>query len=165
MWGIAAMVVMLMVTGMYTMSYENNTSASVQSSANMLAASMATYRTAVVSYFSENPNQYQSVDLDTLKSAGVLPAWSTLYTQPAASKWANYRDPSSGIIYVYSASALNTNITAEVAALSQNSILAGVYRAGDTTLFSPAFGDTGIALPSAGAAIPDGSPIWIAFRH
>jgi hypothetical protein len=166
MWSIAVLVVLMMVTGLYTVSHEANVPTGLQSSANTLAASMATYRSAVVSYFSQNPDQYQSVSIDTLKSAGVLPTWSTLYTQPATSKWANYRDPATGIIYIYAGTPLDTNITAEVAALSQNSILAGVFRSGDTTLFSPLFGNTGIALPSpASVAIPNGSPLWIAFRH
>jgi hypothetical protein len=159
-------VILLMVTGIYSTAYEAQVPAMSRPAAATIAASMATYRTAVVDYFSLNPGIYQSVDMATLKSSGVLPSWSMLYAQPATSRWANYRDPSSGIIYIYASSAPDVNIASEIASLSKNSILTGVYHTGDTTLHSPVFGDTGVMLSSAvGTLIPNGSPLWLAMRH
>jgi hypothetical protein len=75
--------------------------------------------------------------------------------------WANYRD-SDGMIYVYASPLPQTNVFTEVMKLTQNSVLVGVFRTGDTTLFSPVHGDTKRKLPPASVAIPDGSPVWIA---
>jgi hypothetical protein len=164
MWSYAALLVLTSAIGAYLTINKEQTAATEQASAEALAANMATYRAAVVDYFSANPGVYPSVSIEDLKAAGVLPQWSSLYTQPATSKWANYRD-ASDIIYVYASSPLAVNITSDIAALSKNSILTGVYRTGDTALYSPVFGQTQIPLPPlAQVSIPNGSPLWIAMR-
>lgn len=128
-----------------------------------LARDMAHYREAVIAYFAQNPGVYPRVDTATLVDANVLPSWSTLQDRPTLPMWAHYRD-SDGMLYVYTASVPDTNLVPELMKLTQNSVLIGVYRAGDNTLYSPVLGDTGRKLPASGSvAIPEGSPVWIAF--
>lgn len=162
MWNLLMLSVLLSVAGYYAMVGEEHQQLAQQSQAETLAGSMATYRDAVQRYFDAHPTQYQGVDIATLKAANALPSWSALYTQPSTSIWANYRD-TNGAIYIYAASRPPVDIVSEILALSQNSVLAGVYRSGDTTLHSPAYGDTGIPLPAPSkVSIPHGSPVWIA---
>jgi type II secretory pathway pseudopilin PulG len=149
-------------TGFYAMLGEQNQQRAQQSQAETLAGSMATYREAVRNYFIAHPAQYQPVDIATLKSSNVLPSWSTLYTQPSSSIWANYRE-TNGTIYIYAASLPPVSIVSEIATLSQNSVMTGIFRSGDTTLYSPVFGNTSIPLPQPSkVTIPNGSPVWIA---
>lgn len=162
MWNLLVLSVLLSVTGYYAMVGDEHQQLVQQSQAETLAGSMATYRDAVQRYFNAHPAQYGSVDITTLKNANALPSWSPLYTQPSSSIWANYRD-TNGAIYIYAASLPPVNIVSEILALSQNSVLAGVYRSSDVSLHSPAFGDTGIPLPAPSkVSIPNGSPVWIA---
>ncbi len=97
----------------------------------------------------------------TLRASGALPAWSPLAGASATTIWANYRN-AAGTVYIYAAQPPERNIVADIVRLSHNSVLAGVYRSGDTNLYSPIFGDTQIKLPTpAEVAIPHGSPVWI----
>lgn len=162
MWNFLVLAVLMAVTGFYAMLGQQAEQTVQQSQAESLAGSMAIYREAVRSYFISNPTQFQSVDIATLKSSTALPSWSTMYTEPSTSIWANYR-AADGTIYIYAASLPPVNIVAEIAALSQNSVMTGVFRTGDTTLFSPVFGNTNIPLPApSNVTIPNGSPVWIA---
>lgn len=162
MWSSFVVIAMTAVAGAYIMFGQQHASSADQALASSLADSMGVYRAAVVEYFRQHPEQYQSVDMATLKESGVLPQWSKLYGQSQTAPWANYRD-ANGMVYIYAASRTAVNIVADVAKQSQNSIFAGVYHNGDTSLYSPVLGQTGIALPaSAGTIIPDGSPVWVA---
>lgn len=163
MWNLLVLVVMTTLASLYMGADQKNAVAAEQVKAENLAGSMAVYREAVINYFSQHPALVgTSVDLATLKINNALPAWSILYTQPATSTWANYRD-NDGMIYVYASAPAPYGVVADVLTLSQNSVLAGVYRSGDVTLYSPVFGDTGVKLPpSSAVAIPNGSPVWIA---
>ncbi|MFC7518872.1 type IV pilus biogenesis protein PilM [Herbaspirillum sp. GCM10030257] len=162
MWHILVLTVMASLTALYLGAEQKNVIAAEQVKVENSADNMALYREAVITYFSKNPSLYHSVDINTLKASNVLPTWSTLYTQPAAAIWTNYRD-SDGMIYIFASAPPPNSIVADVLKLSQNSVLAGVYRNGDSTLYSPVFGDTGIKLPlPAMAPIPHGSPVWIA---
>lgn len=164
MWQFVVLVVMTMLTGVYSLREHDREADVEQATAESVAGEMAVYREAVITWFSENPNQLQPVPIDTLRSNNLLPVWSTLRTNPAASIWANFRD-ADGLIYIYATTLPRVNIVNEVAKLSQNSVLAGVFRTGDATLHSPVFGNTGIKLPPAGVPIPNGSPVWIALRR
>ena len=126
-----------------------------------LARDMAHYREAVITYFAQHPTVYPRVDLTVLVNANVWPSWSKLQHKYTLPMWAHYRD-SDGMIYVYAASKPNVNLFPELMKLTQNSVLVGVYRTGDTTLNSPVLGNTGRKLPASGSVvIPDGSPVWI----
>lgn len=165
MWNIAIMVVMMALAGVYATVDTKSASVIRDTNAAKLADSMAIYRTAVTQYFTANGSPPQSVDIDTLKAANVLPEWSSLYVQPATSIWANYMD-AEGLIYIYAVSLPPPDVITHVLNLSHNSILAGVFRTGDTVLYSPVFGDTNIRLPAPSEAqIPNGSPVWVAMRE
>jgi hypothetical protein len=156
--------IMVSLTGFYRLIDEESMTAVEQVKAENLADSMAIYREAVVAYFTQHPGELGSVSIDKLKSTDALPSWSTLYQKPATSIWANYRHDD-GVIYIYASSPPPVDIAAEVVRLSQNSVLTGIFKTGDTTLHSPAYGDTKVTLPPpAKAPIPNGSPVWIAMR-
>lgn len=162
MWNLLVVVVIASLTGLYASFDKEFLLASENTEAVNLAKDMAIYREAVITYFDRNPTVYQSVDLDTLKAADVLPSWSTLYLRPRTSIWANYRD-TDGTIYIYASALPATNVFPELTKLTQSSVMVGVFRAGDTTLFSPVLGDTKRKLPpEASVDIPEGSPVWIA---
>ncbi|MET5012285.1 hypothetical protein AAHH80_34115, partial [Burkholderia pseudomallei] len=85
------------------------------------------YREAVSRYFGSHRNQFGAISEAVLQASGALPAW---YDQPAPSygaNWTNYRDVS-GLIYIYATAAPATDIAADIAKLSENSLLAGIYR-------------------------------------
>jgi hypothetical protein len=164
MWPLLIVAVMMSLTGFYQLIDKDGMAAREQARADHIAESMAIYRDAVAAYFTLHPAQFESIDINELKASKVLPSWSTLYQQPATSIWSNYRD-TDGLIYIYASSPPPVNISAEIVKLSENSKLAGQFRTDDTTLHSPAYGDTGIKLPPpAKAPIPNGSPVWIALR-
>ncbi|SFL98393.1 type IV pilus biogenesis protein PilM [Rugamonas rubra] len=161
MWNLAVLTALVSLAGYYAVADKAGLEAQSQARADSLAEGMALYRDAVARYFAGHPGGQRSVDLATLRASGALPAWSPLNGAAAATPWANYR-AAAGTIYIYAAQAPAENIVADVVRLSRNSVLAGVYRSGDSTLYSPIFGDTRIPLPTpADAAIPDGSPVWI----
>ena len=162
MWNLALLAVLVSLAGYYAGADKAGAEARRHARADSLAEDMALYRDAVARYFAGHAGGQRSVDLATLRASGALPAWSPLNGAAAATPWANYRN-AAGTIYIYAARAPADNIVADIVRLSRNSVLAGVYRGGDSTLYSPIFGDTRIALPTpAEAAIPDGSPVWIA---
>ena len=162
MWNLLMIVVIASLTGLYAAFDKEFMFANENVEAVNLAKDMAIYREAVITYFDRNPGVFQSVDLDTLIAADVLPSWSTLYARPRTPIWTNYRD-TDGMIYVYASSLPTPNVFPELVKLTQSSVLMGVYRAGDTTLYSPALGDTKRKLPPAtSVSIPEGSPVWIA---
>lgn len=162
MWPLAVLTVLLTLSGYYALDGQQRQTAAGQGRAEVLADSMAVYRQAVRQYFASYPGPQHSVSLAALRASHALPAWSPLYTGAGPALWANYR-AADGTIYIYAAATPAQNIAAELVRLSRNSVLAGVFRAGDATLYSPVFGNTGIPLPTpAEAAIPNGSPVWIA---
>jgi hypothetical protein len=161
MWYLAVMAAIASLSGLYVSIDKKLLLSNENMETVNLAKDMAIYREAVITYFARNPSIYRSVSLNTLKSANVLPAGSTLYSRPYTSIWANYRD-TDGMIYVYTSTLPTTNIYPEVMKLTQNSILVGVYRTGDTTLYSPAIGNTKHKLPSpTNVTIPEGSTVWV----
>lgn len=166
MWNFAALAVLFALTGLYASYARDGMAQAEQARAENIVGEMAVYRTAVVDYFTLQPAAVQvSINLNQLAAQNVVPTWSTLFTQPASSIWANYRT-ADGTIYIYAATPPRVNVVAEMLAYSQNSVLAGVFRAGDLTLYSPVFGDTNIPLPPAAeVSIPVGSPVWIAMRN
>lgn len=162
MWHIAMVLSLASLAGLYVTFDKPALLANENVAAVNLARDMAHYREAVIAYFAQNPGVYPRVDLTALLDANVWPSWSTLQDRPTLPMWAHYRD-SDGMLYVYAATKPNVNLFPELMKLTQNSVLVGVYRTGDTTLNSPVFGNTGRKLPASGSvAIPEGSPVWIA---
>lgn len=164
MWNILVVTIVMALAGYYAAAgpYANDAAgAGSAANATNFAEGMALYREAVVTYFSAHDLTNTSVSYPTLTGAGVVPAWSELATRTEPPIWANYRD-GSGTIYIYPTVLPPVNIVPEILRLSQNSVLAGVYRAGHSTLQSPLFGDTGIPLALGGVPVPDGAPVWLA---
>ena len=162
MWNLAVLTALVSLAGYYAVADKAGLEAQSQARADSLAEDMALYHDAVARYFAGHAGGQHSVELAALRASHALPDWSPLNGAAASTPWANYRD-AAGTIYIYAARTPADNIVADIVRLSRNSVLAGVYRGGDSTLYSPIFGDTGIARPTpADAAIPDGSPVWIA---
>lgn len=162
MWHILMILALASLGGLYATLYNDSVLANENAGTVVMARDMAHYREAVITYFNQNPSIYQSVALATLRDANVVPTWSTLFQRPSVSTWANYRD-TDGMIYVFAQSLPPANLLPELMKLTQDSVMVGVYRPGDTTLYSPIFGDTKRKLPSTGSvSIPAGSPVWIA---
>jgi hypothetical protein len=164
MWSVIIVAVMAALTGFYMLPAERSQLALENLQARELAESMGVYRQAVVAYFSANDVSNTSIGIDTLKAAGVVPTWSTLYTRSDTSIWTNYRD-SAGVIYIYPATLASTNIVSEVLKLSQNSMTFGIYRASDHSLYSPVDGTRVTMTSLSGLSIPDTAPVWMAARH
>lgn len=162
MWYTVILCIMVSLGGYHALSIQKNLALAEPARAVGIASDMATYRDAVIAYFTANPGHFNVVTLESLRAMNAIPSWSPLSNAANTSIWTNYRS-SDGTIFIYATSLPPANIVFEIAQLSRNSILAGVFRTGDTTLYSPVFGDTGIPLPPpADAPIPDGSPVWIA---
>ncbi len=164
MWSITVFVVMTALAGVYMLPAERSEMAVQDLKARELAESMGVYRQAVVAYFSASDVTDTSVDIDTLKGAGMVPTWSTLYTNSAATIWKNYRD-SAGVIYVYPATLPSANITSELLKLSQYSLTVGIYRNSDGSLYSPVDGARITLTSLGGVSIPDTAPVWMAARN
>jgi hypothetical protein len=164
MWAITMVVVMAALTGVYMLPPERSAMAVRDLTARELAESMGVYRQSVVKYFSANNVTNTSISIDTLKSTGVVPTWSTLYTQSSTAIWANYRN-SAGVIYIYPATMPSVNITSELMKLSQYSLTVGLYRASDNSVYSPVDGTRVTHASLAAVSIPDNAPVWMAARH
>lgn len=161
MWGLVIAMVMMSLTGLY-MNINKQQAANVeQARMERMADNMAVYREAVARYFGSHPAEYGRVGNQVLRAGNALPEW---YVPPSAANawdWVNYRD-TNGLIYIYASSALPFEITADIVRLSRNSVLAGSYRSGDATLYSPRYGSTNVPMPEiAMADIPHGSPVWV----
>ncbi|HYD63740.1 MAG TPA: type IV pilus biogenesis protein PilM [Noviherbaspirillum sp.] len=164
MWIIWIATAMISLTGFYSVANQVRSPVSVTTNSAALAASMAIYRTAVVTYLQANPGflgprvSDANVDL-TLRSR-----------YPRNPIWTNYIAPDQ-TIYIYASTLPPVDIAADIAGLSKNSILAG--RANTTTnrLESAVFPNTTQSLllpnipPLAAPPIPNGSPVWLAYRN
>jgi hypothetical protein len=162
MWGLIVALVLIAAGGWYSSSSSQSLAVVQSNLGKEVAVGMALYRQAVIDYFSAHDLRGTSVSLDTLKASNVLPSWSLLYQKSDQQVWENFRDQN-GTIYIYAISLPTVDILAEINALSQNSVMVGVYRQGKSTLQSGIFGDTGIPVTALAArGIPDGAPMWIA---
>ncbi|QGZ42152.1 PilM protein [Pseudoduganella flava] len=160
MWGIALMAVLLALGSAWAHQAQRGETAGRQQAAAITAEEMAVYRAAVARYFGvHDAERDTSVATATLRAEGMLRDWSTL----PADRWANYR-AADGTIYIYAAARPERDLGTAVATLAQGSLLAGVYRAGAATLYSPVHGDTGVPLAPllARRAVPADSPVWLA---
>ncbi|MFZ6774450.1 type IV pilus biogenesis protein PilM [Undibacterium sp. SXout7W] len=182
MWNVLALTTMLSLVGYYNLSEYRILPNPDRVAARNLAASMGTYRQAVINYSTANPT-------DTGHSVDPAAFFPTGYTVAAASIWSNYIEPD-GTIYIYPnpAKPLPVNITAEIVSLSQNSVLAGESGATDNMLHAPADIATPIdhinnnqdipmaedyhvtslipLTPSTSTLIvPPGSPVWLAYKN
>jgi hypothetical protein len=164
MWAIAMVVAMAALTGIYMLPAERSAMAVQDLTARELAESMSVYRQSVVKYFMANNVTDTSISIDALKNMGMIPTWSTLYTQSSSVIWANYRD-SAGVIYIYPTTMPSVNITSELKKLSQYSLNVGLYQASDNSLYSPVDGTRVTHTSLASRSIPDNAPVWIAARN
>lgn len=164
MWNFVIVAVMAALTGFYTLSSERSVANIKDQETRVQAESMGVYRQAVIAYFTAHNVTGTSVDIDTMKNEGMVPTWSTLYTDSAASIWANYRD-SAGIIYIYPTTLPSANIVNEVLKLSKYSMNVGIYSTSDGSLYSPADGNRITLTPLPGVSIPDTAPVWMAARN
>jgi hypothetical protein len=123
------------------------------------AGDMSVYRSAVVRYFTQNPDETGQVPPAALAAAGVLPSWSRLAADGGA-QWAHYRSDD-GTIFIYPREAQSRSIAAELEAVSAHSRMVGVHRSGEVYVRSPLGALVAVPVPAA-AAIPQGSPVWIA---
>jgi hypothetical protein len=185
MWNILVLTIILSVCGYYSMVGQQRLDANEKNIALSIAIGMGTYRQAVVSYYAQNPGAPLNTSLSaaTLSASGAFPNWAN--SASLCSQWNNFID-GNGMIYIYEQSPLPANIISDIVTLSQNSVLAGqaISNGGQLTLYAPA--DIGTAPPStlsqssgipeasdygaihdpivlpAAAAIPVGSPVWLA---
>jgi len=170
---------MISLTGYYSLVDEKVVPIAQDVNARNLATSMGVYRQAVINYASDKTH---STEINM--SVNPSEKFPTGYTTSSAALWTNYVD-GNGIIYIFPAAPLPVNITSEIVALSQNSILAGESNSTGDALIAPAdphpprrwinndqdiplakdyLGSTPIPLPPA-AAIPANSAIWLALRN
>lgn len=162
MWAMLVLVVMVSLTGLYTLTVEKNFFQSARQEESNLAESMSTYRAGVIRYLSANPG-FAGGPVSTAQLNPLLPTWYVVPQKPDLTPlWRNYVAPDR-TIYVHAASPLPRSFVSAIVQLARNSVLAGVSPDG-LTLYSPAdfTGMPPIALPAA-AGIAAGSPVWIAF--
>jgi hypothetical protein len=165
MWNLVVITVLAAMASVYASLGERTAAVIEPAMSRDTAENMALYREAVIQYYTANDVKNYSVDLETMKAANVVPTWSTLYTNSATAIWANFR-AADGTIYVYAASLPSMNIQADLARVSRNSYLVGMYKRQGQTLYSPVYGDTGISLAAlASKHIPDNAPVWIGYRR
>lgn len=124
-----------------------------------LAGNMAVYRDAVLTYLRNNPGF-----IGTTIPANQLPLPTWGYVPNSI--WAHYIAPDSyRTIVIYASTRPPVDITAELMELSKNSILAGRINTATNRLESPVHGNTNILIPlPPGATIPNGTPVWLAYR-
>lgn len=164
MWGMLVVFVMTALVGFYRVPTEHNLNRVEEVKARELAESMGLYRKAVSDYYTKYDKLSYVVRLAELKSEGLVPQWSELYTNSSTSIWSNYRD-NDGTIYVFAASTPPVNIVTDLMQLSRNSLTVNVYRRTGSYLYSPIDGRY-IPHPSlSGLSIPDGAPVWLAARN
>lgn len=120
-------------------------------SANALAVNMAEYRQAVIEYVvTLHPGFQGTIPDDDL--AGI-----TAYAPNG--HWCNYVQGDTVVIYAKVKPAVP--IDGEMAKLARGSVFAGVALDGEVV--PPGDASVAIALPAGiAAAIPDGSPVWLA---
>jgi PilM len=176
MWMIMILVVMMSVTGYYTLANDIRNPPPISIKGTDFAASMAIYRAAVITYATQYYALY-AVNYSGVVADGALPLPSW-YRLPAPALWTNYLAPD-GTILIYTLSALPVNIVAELTDMSKNSVLVGEYNATTNRIDSPVAGlsyvpgGSDIVFDAAskilltlppGTVIPDRSPIWLAYR-
>ena len=183
MWNFLVLAMLFSVAGYYAMTDQKQVAATQTAQIQLtLAGDMAIYRQAVIDYYKANPGAPLNGAVSTPVLSAYFPGWSN--TAELSAQWSNWID-GNGTIYIYTQAPLPTNIISSIVSLSQNSILAGeaVMQGGQLVLYAPAdiptappstmgsssglpyasdYGPHGaLALPPA-AAIPAGSPVWLA---
>lgn len=143
--------------GVYTL-FDSEAASPVPSTLTAgMAASMSTYREAVVAYAAANPTFTGAVAED------VLTQQSLLSTDTFDTLWQNYIVPNTDVrgslVVIYSTSQTATKVIVDMEQLAQGSALAGVSESG--SIVSPS--NPVVPLPSAiASSIPNGEPVWMA---
>ncbi|HEY4542828.1 MAG TPA: hypothetical protein VIG66_10705 [Noviherbaspirillum sp.] len=161
MWNIVVVAVMAALTGFYMLPAEQSMSRNHELEARQMAISMGVYRQAVRAYYTANNGTLNySVTVAELNAGNFLPEWSHLRALGENGPWANYRN-AAGTVYVYPKELPTRNMLAELLDVAHRSVNVAVYRAADSSLYSP--GDNQrFPHPQTGGGIPDGAPVWIA---
>jgi hypothetical protein len=151
MWGLVFVFSMVTAMGAFMILQEARTPVAEQALDSRLAVNMAFYRSLVLDHLRGHPIASGTVPDDVL----AFPDW---YMRHPA--WRNEVLPD-GTVVVYAASSLPPSLVTQLVEVSRGSIFAGQARRhpdGQTTLFSPRHGDTGIVLP----ALSPGTVVWLA---
>lgn len=142
-------VMAMLIAGYETFGAEQMTSA-YRASTQSLALNMAEYRQSVIDYVLAHPSFQGRV------SANQLP--SSAHYAPNA-LWQNYVQGNT--VVVYATSPVSLELIADIARLSQGSVLAGSAQNGNEV--PPGDSSVAIPLPAAiAASIPNGEPVWLA---
>jgi hypothetical protein len=183
MWNVLVLAILFSVAGYYAMSDQKYAAAAQPANQQLtLAGDMAIYRQAVIDYYKSNPGAPLDAGVPNSALTPFFPEWSD--KAALSSQWSNWIDGTYHI-YIYEQAPLPINIVSSIVKLSQNSVQAGaaVVQGGQQVLYAPA--DIPTALPStmgsssglpyasdyashdpvvlpAAAAIPTGSPVWMA---
>lgn len=166
MWMILVLVVTLSVTGYYSMVHQRSNPPPAPMQSMALAGNMGTYREAVVTYLKTNPVPATGAVDNNLLST-IFPSWYS--PNPL---WTNYIAPAPDrTIVIYASQLPPTNIAADIASLSKNSVLVGTANSTTNTIDSPVFSNNDalrppVPLPTGAAGlIPHGSPVWLTYRQ
>ena len=149
MWAFVVVFSMVAAMGAMVVAQEARDPALDLAQSDSRANNLALYRSLVVLYAASHPSATGTVP----DSALLLPPW--FRRDPA---WAHQILPG-GRVIVYAQGSVPPTLASELVELSQGSILAGEARTradGSTFLYSPRFGDTGIALPP----LANGTVVW-----
>lgn len=151
MWGLVVLFTLTAAAGAAMLRHAASSPDLDHAQEGALVRNMALYRSLVVEHVRTHPSASGAVP----DSALAFPPW---YTRHAA--WRN-NVLADGTIVVYSAQQMPPSMATELVEASHGSLLAGEARrrtTGETFLYSPRHGDTGISLP----AINPGAAVWLA---
>ncbi|MES2742986.1 MAG: type IV pilus biogenesis protein PilM [Pseudomonadota bacterium] len=160
MWSSWIVVGMVSLGSYYILVQSSNTDSVARASLEVgLADSMAIYRDSVIKYAHDHPEAIGRVANENLS----YPTWRP---RPPTDRWANYIDEG-GIITVYAQKLPAVSITAEIAALSHDSAMAGQFNGTNGEIDTPSHRGERARPPAlpAGNVIPDKAPVWLAVRN
>lgn len=156
MWNFALLTAVAAMAGYYALLIEQGGAAVADARTAHLAAQMATYRSAVLTYARTHPGTPGQV-----ATADLMPLLPASFSAASAENWRNYIDASK-MTYVFAATPLTMNIVADVIKIAGNPLQVGSFVARDGTMRSPVYGELPLPIPSAILPqIPDGSPLWL----
>jgi hypothetical protein len=150
MWPLVVVFTVLSAVGAMVVSQAASAPPVEQARSEEVARSVALYRALVLEAARSRPDFVGTMPDDALH----IPPW---YLRDSA--WTNAVLPD-GTVIVYSTRRAQPGLLADLVQVSDRSMLIGEVRAGPggaATLYSPHFGDTGLAVPN----VPVGSVAWL----
>jgi hypothetical protein len=151
MWALLVVFSMVAATGAVLVAQQAHDPVLQQAQDDSRARNFALYRSFVVQHAAQNPGVLGTVP----DSALPLPHW--FQRDPS---WTN-EVLAGGQVLVYRGGGSSATLLAQLETEAHESLLVGEALrrpSGQTYLFSPRFGDTGIDLP----ALPSGTVVWLA---